>query len=325
MCKNTALWLAPMAELSHAGVRSLIDTFGGCDCYFSEMISVNALLSGSVFEKYYVQTEPDATRLVLQLVGNDADKIVRAAAKLNDWPIAGVDINMGCAAPDIARFGSGISWMKDIDKARALVGGVRNAVKSDKTVSVKIRIGYEEDPDYLLSFARALESEGISFITLHPRVKNEKLKRSSRWKYVALLKREFHIPVAGNGDVTTWENYSYKKTQYTPDAIMIGRKAVRAPWFFAYLRARETDPTYCMHVNLHETALKFHSYLERYQPPEFFKSRAQRFYLYFSENLFHGHAFFSKIMNAPDYTTIRQEVDGYFSRHPEEVLYREKE
>lgn len=322
---QNALLLAPMAELSHAGLRSLIEDFGGCDYYFSEMISVNALLAGSVFEKYYTQTEPDGQKLILQLLGNDAEKIIRASAKLNEIAVAGIDINMGCSAPDIARFGSGIHWMKDIEKARALAGGVRRAVSADRSVSVKIRIGYEEDPDYLIAFARALASEGIDFITLHPRVKNEKLKHSSRWKYITLLKQELRIPVAGNGDVTTWENYDYKRTRFNADAIMIGRKAAGAPWFFAFLRGREHNPALIFEVNLYETALRFHTYLEQYQPSEFLKSRAQRFYQYFSENLFHGYAFFTKVSNAPDYYSIRHELDAYFKRHPEEVMYYEKE
>ena len=325
MEKSIPLYLAPMAELSHAGLRTLIQEFGCCDRYFSEMLSVNALVSGSKFEKYYLQTEPDPSKLIIQLVGSDPSVIVKAAAIINDLDIAGVDINMGCSAPDIARFGSGISWMKDIEKARSLISALRNTVKTPKTLSVKIRIGYEENTEYLLSFAKTLAREGLDFITLHPRLKNEKLKRRSRWSYVTMLKNELAIPVIGNGDINDWSDYNYACDHFSFDGIMIGRAAARAPWIFSYLKKRAAGITVPTPIDLYKTALRFNELLEQYQPIEFHLSRAQRFYLYFSENLFYGHAFITRIQNAPDFTTVRYEVDAFFDRHPEAVLFFEKE
>ena len=270
-----------MAELGHRALRELIEGFGGCDEYFSEMISAAALTSGGPYEKWYIDNGPRPDRLVYQLVGSDEGQIAAAAATLDGLECAGIDLNMGCCAPLIRKAGGGIAWMASADRAGALVRRTRRATK--RRLSVKLRVGFSDDFEYLAAFCRRLEAEGADFITLHPRTAKEKFKRLARWDYVGELRGRLRIPVAGNGDVADAEGLA-RRAAGPCDAVMVGRAAVRRPWIFAQakgLRGTEKAPPELVE----ETGLRFLELLARWQPPDFHVSRARRFFGFFCDNL----------------------------------------
>ena len=295
-----AFFLAPMAELSHRALRELIEGFGGCDEYFTEMISAAALLGGGPFEKWYIDGGPCPEKLVYQLVGADIECIAKAAALLDRLECRGIDLNMGCCAPLIRKTGAGIAWMASVDQAGELVKSVRKAVK--QRLSVKIRTGFTDNFEYLVNFCRRLEAEGAELIILHPRTAKEKLKRLARWDYVGALRQELRIPVAGNGDITDAEGL-IARAAGPCDAVMVGRAAVRQPWIFAQAKATsDTDehtelstridrkqlsplPTPHSLLPIFPIGLRFLELLARYQPPEFHISRARRFFGFFCDNL----------------------------------------
>ncbi|MDR1858203.1 MAG: tRNA-dihydrouridine synthase family protein [Treponema sp.] len=286
--------LAPMAELSHRALRELVEGFGGCDEYFTEMISAPALLAGGPFERWYTDNGPCPQRLVYQLVGADSGQIARAAALLDRLECRGIDLNMGCCAPLIRKTGAGITWMASIDRAGELVKQVRRAVK--RRLSVKIRVGLTDDFGYLVNFCRRLEAEGVELIVLHPRTASEKLKRLARWDYVGALRGELRIPVAGNGDVADAEGLA-SRAAGPCDGVMVGRAAVRQPWIFAQAkdkeqraesreqRAESKEQRGVAEAVIEETGLRFLGLLGRWQPREFHVSRARRFFGFFCDNL----------------------------------------
>jgi tRNA-dihydrouridine synthase len=318
------LILAPLAGLSTPALRCLVGGFGGCDLYFTEMISAAALLQAGPYERFYIDPAPEPRKLVYQLVGADAEKAAAAAALLDGLPGFGVDFNMGCCAPEILRAGAGIAWMKDAPRARRLIADMRKRLKN-KTLSVKLRAGFADDDfEYLLSFCRGLAEEGVDFITLHPRIKKEKFSRIARWDYVAALKAELPLPVIGNGDVRSFGDYIRKKERYRPDGVMIGRAAVRAPWLFAFLRKKELDPSFEMKVDLAGLARKFLDILPLYQPADFLESRSKRFFSWFCQNLAFGHNLLVTIRNTAGFEGIKKAVLDYFPKHPEERYKTEK-
>jgi tRNA-dihydrouridine synthase len=288
--------LAPMAELSHRALRELIEGYGGCDEYFTEMISAPGLLAGGPFEKWYLDSGPRPEKLVYQILGSAVDQIGAAAAMLDKRDCLGIDVNMGCAAPAIARTGAGIRWMEDPDAAGKLIAALRKRVT--KRLSVKLRIGprpprsgrdsgvsrfagaseYEvssaaELPDfgYLLRFCRRLEEAGADLITLHPRGAGEKLKRRARWEYTEALRKELKIPVAGNGDITSAEELAEKGGK---GPVMAGRAAVRAPWIFARARRMEAPirqedrPDPAARNGTVESAVRYDDGAARYDEPD---------------------------------------------------------
>jgi len=285
-----------MAELSHRALRELIEEFGGCDSYFSEMISANALIAGGPFEKWYIDTAPNPEKCVFQLVGSDIDIMAKAASFLDKLDCGGIDINMGCSAPLIRKTGAGAAWMASIDRAGELIARVRPQVS--RRLSVKLRTGFKDDFDYLARFCRRLEEEGVELITLHPRLVSEKFKRLAKWGYVAALKKELKIPVAGNGDICDAADLT-RRAGGSCDAVMVGRAAVRMPWIFADARKSialsDVAEFTANHTNqrekkkdekaIPEIGLRFIELLSRYQPPEFHISRAKRFFGFFCDNL----------------------------------------
>jgi tRNA-dihydrouridine synthase len=302
---NVPFFLAPMAEISHRALRELIEDFGGCDCYFSEMISVSALVAGGPLEKWYIDNAPKPQKLVFQLVGSNPDVISHAAALLDRLDCAGIDINMGCSAPLIRKTGAGAAWMASIDRAGQLISLVRPQVK--RRLSVKLRIGFNEDFDYLARFCRCLEDAGVELITLHPRTVMEKFKRTARWEYVAMLKNELKIPVAGNGDVSSSEDL-LRRAASPCDAVMVGRAAVKMPWIFAKAKnMKEFTP------NIEETGLRFLELLALYQPPEFHVSRARRFFGFFCDNLFWGNYVKNLLNREESLTGIKRVWREYFA------------
>jgi tRNA-dihydrouridine synthase len=305
--------LAPMAELSHRALRELIEGFGGCDEYVTEMISAAGLLGGGPFEAWYLDAGPRPEKTVYQLVGADPDKLVRAAALLDRRECAGIDITMGCSAPPIRKAGAGVAWMASIDRAGDLMARIRGSTQ--KRLSVKLRIGFSADFEYLLRFCRRLADAGTERITLHPRTAAEKFRRNARWDYVDRLRRELGIPVAGNGDIADAETLR-RRAAAGCGALMVGRAAVRQPWIFAEARNGETAAP--RNIDLEETGLRFLELLSLRQPPEFHLSRARRFFGFFCGNLKWGNHVKNRLNREETPAGIERAWKAYFEEHPDE-------
>lgn len=307
---NKPFLLAPMAELSHRALRELIAGFGGCDEYSSEMISAGALLSGGRFETWYLDNGPAADKLVYQLVSGSGDYLAAAAAFLDAYECAGIDINMGCSAPAIIRAGGGVQWMASIDKAGTMLEQVRKHTK--RRLSVKLRIGLQDDFAYLTAFCKRLEDAGVDRITLHPRTAREKFKKAARWEYVAELSRLLRVALAGNGDITSAEEM--KRRSACCDAVMIGRLAVRRPWVFAQARGLPLPEK----IDLEETMLRFLGLVAEHQPREFHHSRACRFFTYFCDNL--KWATYVKTLwgRETELSAMEKSIVTFFQENPEE-------
>ena len=326
--------MAPMAEISHRAMRELVEGFGACDEYFTEMISAPALLGDGPFEHWYLDNGPCHEKLVYQVLGADIEHIVKAAALLDSRDCRGIDINMGCCAPLIRKTGAGIAWMimpspeDAVDRAGELIKKTRKQVK--KRLSVKLRTGLNDDFDFLLRFCRRLEEEGVDLITLHPRTSKEKLKRTAKWSYVGALQQELSIPVAGNGDISSAEDLILR-AQGPCDAVMVGRAAVKQPWIFAEARKNSFEKRFTQRriepmvrgakegiefrgdfSLIEETGLRFLELLARYQPPEFHISRARRFFSFFCDNLKWGNYVKNLINRENTLSGIEQAWKEYF-------------
>jgi len=308
--------LAPMAEISHRAFRELIEGFGGCGLYFTEMISSGALLAGGPYEKWYIDSGPKPEKCVFQLVGSDIEQISRAAALLDRLECAGIDINMGCSAPLIRKTGAGAAWLASIDRAGDLISRIRPQIK--RRLSVKLRIGFKDDFEYLVRFCRRLEAEGTELITLHPRLVTEKFKRLARWEYVGALRQELKIPVAGNGDIASAEEL-VRRAAGPCDAVMVGRAAVRQPWIFAEAREIEknralsqSSPKMSSVPNIEKTGLRFLELLSSYQPPEFHISRAMRFFGFYCDNLKFGNYLKNRLNRENTMSGIKKVWQEYF-------------
>jgi tRNA-dihydrouridine synthase len=297
-----------MAGLSHRSLRELVESFGGCDLYFSEMLSAPAVVSGGPYEKWYLNDGPAPERLVYQLCGASGEELAAAAAALEPSAAQGIDINMGCSAPAITRLGSGAAWLSRPHEAALALRAVRKA--SAKRLSVKLRIGPCDDFDALVRFCALLVDEGVDALTLHPRTTKEKLKRRARWEYIPRLAALLPIPVAGNGDIDSASLCKRRIKEENCAALMLGRLAVREPWIFARLKAGTAWDGRA--VNLEECALRFLELLERWQPPEYFQSRARLFFRYFCANAAWGTWLYNRLLREDRPEGMARVLHAYF-------------
>jgi tRNA-dihydrouridine synthase B len=231
----------PMATLSTQAFRYLVEKFGSCDEYYTEMINAGSLLTRGPFEKYYLLNDIAPEKIVWQLTGKEKTSMAKAARVVSALGGIGVDINMGCSAPEIVRSGAGIAWMiRPIDEAKELVREVKDAIKTENPklrLSVKLRLGDEDfTDDKFFAFCQMLISEGVEHLVLHPRTKKEKLSRPIRYEYVerlAQMCKSQNVSIVLNGAVKDSET-AKKALAACPDidGIMISRAAAQKPWIF---------------------------------------------------------------------------------------------
>ncbi|MCQ2584218.1 MAG: tRNA-dihydrouridine synthase family protein [Treponema sp.] len=334
---NLKLIAGPMATISHRAFRNIIERFGGCDEYFTEMINAGSLLANSHFEKFYIDPAPVPEKIVWQLTGHDTSKMIEAAGILSALPGLGLDLNMGCSAPDIYRFGAGISWMiKPIEETQKLVQGVGDVVRhwnslhpeSAKRFSVKLRLGDDDFTDEkFFSFTDMLIGEGVQLLTLHPRTKKEKLSRPPRYHYAEDLKRRYggKIQVYVNGNVKDKNSFEAAcKACPSVDGVMISRASVSKPWIFYQLKnyLNTECETGTIEIDMEQLALNYIDDIQLYQPQEFWKTRLQRFFTYYSENFKFGHYAQSQWINA-DFSSennedLRARIRDFFEKCPDE-------
>ena len=251
---------APMATLTHAAFRSIVEKFGGCDEYYSEMINAGTFITGGPFEKYYIISDPAPEKMVWQITGRKTEHIVRAAQMIAELPGIGIDINMGCSAPEIIKSGAGAAWLtRNRAETREMISSVYRALQHTthsaapasggvlcaqkrKRLSVKLRLGDEHfTDDTLFALCDMLVEEGVGQLALHARTSREKYRTPPRWEYVEKLCARYKgqpVSVVLNGDVRDAASLNAAlKAAPRADGIMIARAAVEKPWLFATLRA----------------------------------------------------------------------------------------
>lgn len=334
----------PMATISHPAFRILIEKFGGCDEYFTEMINAGSLLNDGPFEKYYVNPAPVPGKVVWQLTGTDRARMAEAAKRLVELPGIGLDVNMGCSAPDIYKTGAGIGWMlRPLEETREMVRSVGEVISSynkshpelkesgmERRFSVKLRLGDEDfTEEGLFAFCDMLVENGVKLLTLHPRTKKEKLARPARYFYCQNLAERYKkegVSLYLNGNIKDSASASYA-AGLCPDCsgIMISRAAVQKPWIFRELKKSfggegeyESGCESELTVDMKQLCLDYIKDVEVYQPPEFWKTRLQRFFTYFAMNFTFGHYAQTQFINASDNQDLIERIEDFFAKCPEE-------
>lgn len=326
-----------MDAITHQAFRNLVGRFGGCDEYFNEMINASSLLAGGSWEKFYLLDGPEPEKLVWQLTDKNGEKMAQAASLLAERSGIGIDLNMGCSAPQIAKTGAGIAWMlKPLEETAAMVGAVKSALengakdgRASKRLSVKLRLGDEKyTEEKLHSFCAMLIEEGVQMITLHARTQKQKHSRHSDWQAVEHLALRFpQIPVILNGDVKDRETFDLaQKTAPHAQGIMIATAAAQKPWVFREIVGSSPTMTggaspamtesHAMTFDAEELALRFIDDVERFQPQEFWKTRLQRFFAFYCLNFSFGHYFQTQMLNAKDNDDARARIREYFEKCP---------
>ena len=224
-------FLAPMVGLSHAALRQTIAAYLPAKAQtlvFTEMLSSRRLPTERIGDRPETVRGPQETALVPQLLANEERFIAASIAKLAGLAPVALDINMGCPVSKALRHNWGVALMGDPRYAEEVV---RTTVRhSPWPVSVKLRTGLNDDPAYLIDFARMLEAAGAAWLSLHPRIASQQRRGRARWEYIARVRDALSIPVTGNGDVQTANDALAMLRETGCDGVMIGRAAAARPW-----------------------------------------------------------------------------------------------
>lgn len=220
--------VAPMAGISNDAFRQLCFEFGA-GLVYSEMISDKAICYNNQRTMDMLKMSDDFHPVSLQLFGSDIGSMVYAARILDrNTNCDFIDINMGCPVNKVAKTGSGSALMKHEDETVIIIKQIIENVS--KPVTVKMRLGWDIQHMNYLSLAKKLEEVGVSAIALHARTRSQMYEGHSDWSHIKILKDNLDIPVIGNGDVKSVDDYLKMKNLTGCDAVMIGRAVVGNPF-----------------------------------------------------------------------------------------------
>ncbi len=220
--------LAPMAGVCNPAFRLIAKEFGtGLVC--AEMVSDKAILHGNKRTREMLFVDEREKPLSLQIFGGDRESLVEAAKVVDRQTNADIiDINMGCPVPKVTKCDAGARWLLDPEKIYEMVSAVVDAV--DKPVTVKMRIGWDDEHVYAVENARMVERAGGSAVSVHGRTREQLYTGTANWDIIKDVKEAVSIPVIGNGDVFSPEDAKRMLEKTGVDGVMIGRGALGNPW-----------------------------------------------------------------------------------------------
>ncbi len=227
--KNSAI-LAPMAGFTDLAFRRLCLDYGA-GAVVTEMVSAKAIDHNNEKTKELYQIDNTNKPVGIQMFGSDPDCMARVTREVfNREDFAFLDINMGCPMKKIIRNGEGSALMKNPSLVYQVVSEVKKA--SNKPVSVKLRLGFDEDNINVVEIAKICEEAGADFVAVHARTRAQMYSGKARIEYIYEVKRELSIPVIANGDITCPEEAKHMIDVTGCDGIMVARAARGNPMIF---------------------------------------------------------------------------------------------
>ncbi len=225
------LLLAPMEDVSDPPFRALCKKHGA-DVMYTEFISSEGLIRDAVKSVKKLDIFEYERPVGIQIFGGDIESMKESAAICEKADPDIIDINYGCPVKKVVCKEAGSGILKNIPK---MVEMTKEIVRStNKPVTVKTRLGWDENSKHIVEVAERLQDVGIKALSIHGRTRAQMYKGEADWSLIGEVKNNprMHIPIFGNGDVTTPEIALEKKNTYGVDGIMIGRAAIGYPWIF---------------------------------------------------------------------------------------------
>jgi tRNA-dihydrouridine synthase len=229
-----------MQDVTDLPFWKLISTYGGADIYFTEYFRVHAT---STLDRHILRSiteNPTGRPVIAQMIGNDIPSLVRSAKELQQYPIAAVDLNLGCPAPVVYRKCAGGGLLRDPKHVDAILGALREVVRTKFTV--KTRIGFDS-PEVYAELLPIFAKHSLDLLTVHGRTVKEMYRSEVHYEYITRAVAQMPCPVLANGNV-----YSVRKAEEVlkitgARGLMIGRGAIRNPWIFHQFRQQRSGET----------------------------------------------------------------------------------
>ncbi len=225
------LLLAPMEDVSDPPFRALCKQHGA-DLMFTEFISSEGLIRDAAKSVAKLDIFEYERPIGIQIFGAEINSMREAAAICEEANPDIIDINYGCPVKKVACKGAGAGILQDIPKMVSMTAEIVKAV--NKPVTVKTRLGWDEDSQHIIEVAERLQDVGIQAISIHGRTRKQMYKGEADWSLIGAVKSNsrMHIPVFGNGDIDCPEKALAMRDQYGVDGVMIGRASIGYPWIF---------------------------------------------------------------------------------------------
>ena len=227
--------LAPMEDVTDQSFR-LICREQGADMVYTEFVSADALIRNIERSIQKMTIAPGERPAAIQIYGRDVDSMVEAARIAATAQPDIIDINWGCPVKKIAGKGSGAGMLRNIPLMLEITSAIVKAV--DVPVTVKTRLGWDHDHKIIVELAEQLQDCGIAALTIHGRTRSQIYTGEADWPLIGEVKNNprMHIPIIGNGDVTTPQRLKECFDRYGVDGVMVGRASIGAPWIFREMK-----------------------------------------------------------------------------------------
>lgn len=227
--------LAPMEDVTDPSFR-LICKEQGADMVYTEFVSADALIRNISATTRKLHIADGERPCAIQIYGREVGPMVEAALIAEAAGPEILDINFGCPVKKVAGKGAGAGMLRDIPKMLEITKSVVEAVKIP--VTVKTRLGWDHDSKIIVTLAEQLQDCGIAALTVHGRTRSQMYTGSADWEMIARVKENprLHIPVIGNGDITTPALAKEAFDRYGVDGVMVGRASIGAPWIFRAMK-----------------------------------------------------------------------------------------
>ena len=223
--------LAPMEDVTDLTFRYICKGFGA-DMMYTEFISSDGLIRDAAKTLAKMRIFDYERPIGIQIYGHIPEAMVEAAVRAQEAGPDFIDINFGCPVNKIARRGAGSGMMRFPDRMVEITRSVVDAVKLP--VTVKTRLGWDDDSKIIVELAERLQDAGIEALTIHGRTRAQMYKGQADWTLIGKVKANprMRIPIIGNGDITTPQQAKDAFDRYGVDAVMIGRASFGHPWIF---------------------------------------------------------------------------------------------
>ncbi len=266
--------LSPMAQGGNLPYRRLCRSFGA-QLTCSEMVLAHKLVTGG--EKPLLRHHPDEDAFGVQLAGKHVDVMSEAARMAEEAGARFIDLNFGCPIDLIVKRGSGAALLQRPGRLAEIVAAVRAAVAVP--VSVKLRLGYNEDKLNVVDLAKRCEEAGADALGIHGRTRAQRYRQSARWELIEASAAAVNIPVLGNGDIYTPWDVKRRREQTRVRSFLVARGALVKPWIFRELI--EGEPWYPTAAERFAIMRRFVDLaLEHFGDDEKGHGRVERFFLW---------------------------------------------
>lgn len=247
------LFLAPMEDVTDASFRYICKEYGA-DVMYTEFVSSDALVRDIKRSLDKLETFPYERPIGIQIYGHIPEAMAEAAKMAEQANPSFIDINFGCPVNKIANRGAGSGMMRYPEKMLDITKRVVDAVKLP--VTVKTRLGWDENSKIIVELAEQLQDAGIAALTVHGRTRMQMYKGEADWTLIGEIKKNprIKIPIIGNGDITSPEGAKEAFDKYGVDGVMIGRATYGRPWIFQEIKHYLSTGEYMPQLTVEEKA-----------------------------------------------------------------------